>query len=110
MEIYLTCRISQDYTRFFDQNKLNASFPGYKVKLVKQIAQETFIKHPLVHNFRRPPEHNSSKRKIQTLNVTEAIIQMLNNCINVILDCRFASVPVLCFPKHAPNHFNFTMT
>lgn len=58
--------------------------------------------------FRRLPEHNSSKQKTQTLIVTEAIIQMLNNCINVILDCLlrpryhflFSKACARSFPLH----------
>jgi hypothetical protein len=50
------------------------------------------------HNFLR----------LQTPNVTEAIIQMLNNCINVILDSSNADKQYVCgtiFPEHAQLQF-----
>lgn len=84
-------RSSQDYSGFFAQHQLNGSFPGYKVKpnSRKLPPNSAFTKG---FRFSLPvhsphPEHNTSKHNFQTLSVTEAIIQMLNNCINVMLDC-----------------------
>lgn len=81
--------VIKDYSSFFDQHKLNGAFPGYKVrKLHSADWTARDLQYFPTHIFRRPPEHNSStKHKTQTLNVTEAIIQTLNNCMNVILDC-----------------------
>lgn len=78
--------VIKDYSSFFDQHKLNGAFPGYKVRQSTSTARD--LQYFPAHIFRRLPEHNSStKHKTQTLNVTEAIIQTLNNCMNVILDC-----------------------
>ena len=34
LKLFKLLRHSQDYTQFFGQHKLNAAFPGYKVKLI----------------------------------------------------------------------------
>lgn len=92
---------SQDYRQFFDQHKLNDGYPTYKVKYYLICTQKT-LRSANFSLCRPRQELNSSKHNFQTLNVTEAITQIVNNCINVILDCLF--VPGTSFPRVLPKH------
>lgn len=79
---------------------MNSSFPGYKVPyviIIFQINFNIFSHITLSHLFsghRQLRIHNF----LRFLNVTEAIIQMLNNCINVILDSSIAKQTKIVVP------------